>query len=101
MSVAPGTTVGVIGPNGGGKTTLIKLLLGLLKPTRGQVTVAGMPATAAVRRGDVLGYLPQNPTAPARFPLSVRQFVQLGLAGKIGFLAKESPEDLQHVQSLL
>jgi zinc transport system ATP-binding protein len=101
MSVAPGTTVGIIGPNGGGKTTLIKLLLGLLRPTRGEINVAGMPAAAAVRQGDIIGYLPQNPSAPAGFPLSVRQFVLLGLTGKIGFLAKESPDDLRHVDWLL
>jgi zinc transport system ATP-binding protein len=101
MSVTPGTTVGIIGPNGGGKTTLIKLLLGLLKPTRGQISVAGFSPTAAVRRGDVLGYLPQNPAVPERFPLSVRQFVQLGLTGKIRFLCSESTEDLQHIRWLL
>jgi zinc transport system ATP-binding protein len=101
MAVAPGTTVGIIGPNGGGKTTLIKLLLGLLKPTRGKICVARMPAAAAVRRGDVIGYLPQNPSAPAGFPLNVWQFVLLGLAGKIGFLEKESADDFRHVEWLL
>ena len=39
---------GVIGPNGGGKTTLMKLLLALLKPTRGTISVAGMPAAAGL-----------------------------------------------------
>jgi zinc transport system ATP-binding protein len=101
MAVTPGTTVGVIGPNGGGKTTLIKLLLGLLAPTRGEIAVDGIAPSAAVRRGDVLGYLPQNPIAPERFPISVRQFVQLGLTGKIRFLQKESAEDLRHIRWLL
>lgn len=101
MSVLRGTTVGLIGPNGGGKTTLIKLLLSLLKPTRGTISVAGMPAAAAVRRGDVLGYLPQNPRASGRFPLTVAQFVRTGLAGKVGILAAESAEDLRHVDWLL
>jgi zinc transport system ATP-binding protein len=101
LSVNRGTMVGVIGPNGGGKTTLMKLLLGLLKPTRGTISVAGMPPAAAVRRGDVLGYLPQDPPAPPGFPLNVRQFVRLGLAGKIGFLGRESAQDLGHVQWLL
>jgi len=101
LSVARGTTVGVIGPNGGGKTTLMKLLLALLKPTRGTISVAGMPAVAAVRRGDVLGYLPQNPWTPPGFPIDVGQFVRLGLAGKIGILGRESADDLRHVQWLL
>jgi ABC-type Mn2+/Zn2+ transport system ATPase subunit len=60
-----------------------------------------MPAAAAVRRGDVLGYLPQNPRTAPGFPINVRQFVRLGLAGKIGILGKESADDLQHLNWLL
>jgi zinc transport system ATP-binding protein len=101
LSISRGATVGVIGPNGGGKTTLIKLLLGLLRPTRGTVAVAGMSAAEAVRQGDVLGYLPQNPKMPAGFPINVGQFVRLGLAGKIGILGTESKSDLEHVDWLL
>jgi len=101
MSVHPGITLGVIGPNGGGKTTLIKLLLGLLQPTRGTIAVDSVPPPQAVRRGDVMGYLPQSPPVPENFPISVRQLVRLGLAGKTGLLGRESPEDLQHVEWLL
>jgi zinc transport system ATP-binding protein len=101
LSISRGATVGVIGPNGGGKTTLIKLLLGLLRPTRGTVAVVGMSAAEAVRQGDVLGYLPQNPKMPAGFPINVGQFVRLGLAGKIGILGTESKSDLEHVDWLL
>jgi len=101
LSILPGTMLGVIGPNGGGKTTLIKLLLGLLPPTRGSIAVAGMPAGIAVARGDVLGYLPQNPRTPAGFPIDVGQFVRLGLTGKIGLLGRESKDDLRHVRWLM
>lgn len=101
LSIARGTTVGVIGPNGGGKTTLIKLLIGLLKPTRGTIAIAGRTSLAAVRRGDVIGYLPQNPRTPPAFPINVSQFVRLGLAGKIGILGAESDDDLKHLQWLL
>lgn len=101
LSINPGTTLGIIGPNAGGKTTLIKLLLGLLRPTRGSIAIAGMTPAAAIRRGDILGYLPQNPRIPAAFPISVGQFIRLGLAGKIGLLGSESRDDLQHLQWLL
>src|SRR6187397_1668895 len=78
LRVDPGTTLGLIGPNGGGKTTLIRLLLGLLEPTRGSIAIAGLPPREAVLRGDVMGYLPQNPAAPdSRFPISVRQVARL------------------------
>ncbi|MGD0464516.1 MAG: metal ABC transporter ATP-binding protein [Tepidisphaeraceae bacterium] len=101
MTVAGGTTVGVIGPNGAGKTTLVNLLLGLLTPTRGTVRICGMPPNAAVRRGDVVGSLPQTPRMPKGFPISVRQLVRLGLIGKLGLLGKETAADLKHVDWLL
>src|SRR5215207_3684345 len=75
LQVEPGTTLGLIGPNGGGKTTLIRLLMGAIRPTAGSVHVAGLPPEKAIARGDVIGYLPQNPPKSSRLPLSVRQVV--------------------------
>src|SRR4051794_31372629 len=73
LQVEPGTTLGLIGPNGGGKTTLIRLLMGVLRPTAASVHVAGLSPDKAIARGDVIGYLPQNPPKSSRLPLSVRQ----------------------------
>jgi len=101
LSVEEGSTLGLIGPNGGGKTTLIRLLLGTLKPTRGTVRIGGLSAAAAVRRGDVVGYLPQNPRVPAQFPVSARQVARLGLVGKTGMLRPYSRNDLDFVDRLL
>jgi zinc transport system ATP-binding protein len=101
LRVQPGTTVGIIGPNGAGKSTLIKLLLGLLRPTRGTITLDGLSPRQAVARGDVVGYLPQNPSPARNFPLSVCQLVRLGLAGKTGMLRAASREDLAFVKTLL
>lgn len=101
LSIGRGTTLGLIGPNGGGKTTLIRLLLGLVRPSRGEIRVGGLPPTQAVRRGDVIGYLPQNPQAPGSLPLTARQVVRLGLAGKTGLLQRHSRDDLEFADSLL
>jgi zinc transport system ATP-binding protein len=101
LSIGRGTTLGLIGPNGGGKTTLIRLLLGLLRPSRGSIRVGGLPAAQAVRRGDLIGYLPQNPQPPGSLPLTARQVVRLGLAGKTGLLQRHSRDDLQFADSLL
>lgn len=101
LRIDPGSTVGVVGPNGGGKTTLIKLILGLLEPTRGMIRVDGLRPRDAVRRGDVIGYLPQQIPTPQRFPLNVRQLVTLGLAGKLGPLRSPSKDDLQHIDRLI
>ncbi len=96
-----GSTLGVIGPNGGGKTTLIRLLIGLLKPTRGRIRVDDAVPAEAVRRGDVIGYLPQNPQVPGNFPINVRQVIRLGLVGKTGMLRSHAREDLDFVESLI
>jgi zinc transport system ATP-binding protein len=101
LQVEPGTTVGLIGPNGGGKTTLVKLLLGLARPTRGSIAIAGLPPDRAVRQGNIIGYLPQNPSVPTNFPIDVRQLVQLGLVGKTGMLRSHAQDDLEFVDALL
>jgi zinc transport system ATP-binding protein len=101
FQIERGTTVGLIGPNGGGKTTLVKMLIGLLEPTAGSIVIDGTPPRKAVSRGDVIGYLPQNSARPDRFPINVRQTVQLGLAGKTGLLKSYTKDDLQFVESLL
>lgn len=101
LAVSPGTTLGLIGPNGGGKTTLMRLVLGLLKPTRGSIRVAGLEPVRAVARGDLVGYLPQTPRVPESLPLNVRQLVRLGLAGKTGMLRGYAADDLSFVETLL
>src|SRR5437763_1768096 len=86
LEVEAGSTLGLIGPNGGGKTTLLKLMLALHDPTRGSILIDGMTPRQAIRRGDVIGYLPQRPGCPPGFPINVRQVIQLGLVGKTGVL---------------
>src|SRR4051812_16041313 len=101
LRVEPRTTLGLIGPNGAGKSTLIKLLLGLNKPTRGSITIDGLSPRDAISRGNVVGYLPQNPRLASNVPLSVRQTVRLGLVGKTGMFRSYGREDLQFVDELL
>ncbi len=102
LHVDAGTTLGLIGPNGGGKTTLIRLLLGLMEPTSGAIRVDGMTPRDAVRRGNVLGYLPQKATlSDSRFPISARQVARLGLVGKTGMLHSYRRDDLNFVDELL
>ncbi len=101
LDIEQGATVGLIGPNGGGKTTLIRLLLGLLHPTRGQIRIAGLTPRDALRRGDVVGYLPQSQRVPSSLPLSVRQIVRMGLTGKTGMLRSHAKGDLAFAEELM
>ncbi|WP_027720913.1 metal ABC transporter ATP-binding protein [Maridesulfovibrio zosterae] len=65
----------VIGPNGGGKTTLLKLLLGLIEPQQGSIEILGMPPG---KHGGQVGYMPQYTTVSESFPITVRDAVLMG-----------------------
>ena len=101
LSIDAGQTVGLIGPNGGGKTTLLKLLLGLLEPTSGTIRIDGLPPRKAVARGDFVGYVPQNPRRTTGLAIDVRQLVRMGLAGKTGLLRSYAADDLAFAEELL
>ncbi len=75
MDIHPGDYVAVVGPNGGGKTTLVRLILGLIKPTAGIITVFGQTPSSVRHR---IGYVPQNVDINRRFPISVREVVMMG-----------------------
>lgn len=81
LAVPRGTRLGILGPNGGGKSTLVKLMLGLLEPQSGTVRVLGRSASEA-RRAGLVGYLPQRVGAELDWPVSVRQAVAMPLAAR-------------------
>ncbi|MCL7984693.1 MAG: ABC transporter ATP-binding protein [marine benthic group bacterium] len=74
-----GDYVGIIGPNAGGKTTLLKVMLGLVRPQRGQVLAFGAPPREARGR---IGYVPQYARFDADFPISVAEMVGIGRLGR-------------------
>jgi len=75
LEIYPSDFLAIIGPNGGGKTTLLKLMVGLLKPDRGSVRVFGRPPMEAAHR---IGYVPQESGPDKRFPISVFDVVVMG-----------------------
>ena len=79
LGIDRGEFLGIVGPNGGGKSTLLKLILGLLAPTSGSVRVFGSVPAQSRRK---LGYVPQFATFDRRFPISVRDTVLQGRLGK-------------------
>jgi zinc transport system ATP-binding protein len=79
LDVLEGERLGVLGPNGGGKSTLLKLTLGLLTGYEGEIRVFGLSPREAARRGWV-GYVPQRGECERVFPLSVREVVEMPAA---------------------
>lgn len=79
--ISSGDFVGLLGPNGGGKTTLLKIILGLLSPDQGQVLIDGQPVR--VGRYQRVSYIPQKVTQhESRFPITVSEVVGLGLVSR-------------------
>ena len=77
LRVAQGELVAIAGPNGGGKTTLVRLALGLVTPDRGEVRLFGEPAGRFSRRSN-LGYLPQRAQVGTDTPITVEELVSAG-----------------------
>jgi len=78
LDIGQGDFIAMIGPNGGGKTTLLKLILGLLKPDRGKIRVLGQPPEKA---SSAIGYVPQNVHINRDFPITA---IDVVLMGKLG-----------------
>ena len=84
--------VGVIGPNGGGKTSLLKLILGLLKTKSGNITYA---------KDIKIGYLPQQSFIDSKFPISVKEVLLSGLQNKGRFFTSFSKMEINLLEKTL
>jgi zinc transport system ATP-binding protein len=92
LAVAQGEFVAIAGPNGGGKTTLLRLALGLEAPTRGEARLFGEPAARSSRRSRI-GYLTQRAQLGIDAPISVREVVSTGRVSRRGVLGPLRRED--------
>lgn len=90
--------VAVVGPNGGGKSTLLKVMLGILKPERGEVRVFGRPPAEARGR---IGFLPQIATYKRNFPVSALDVVLMGSYGRLGLFRRPRDIDRERARALL
>ena len=91
LTVYENDFLGIIGPNGGGKTTLIKCILGLLKPTAGKITY----------NISTMGYLPQYNTIDRKFPISVEEVILSGLSSKKSLISRFTDEQREKVRSTI
>ncbi|MFG2091725.1 MULTISPECIES: metal ABC transporter ATP-binding protein [unclassified Spirillospora] len=98
LDVAAGEFLVVLGPNGSGKTSLLKVLLGLRRLTAGTVTVDGRPP----RRGsDLIGYVPQHTAVAPHTPLRARDLVRFGIDGHRWGPRRPRPETRRRVEDVL
>jgi zinc transport system ATP-binding protein len=98
FTIEQGDFLGIIGPNGGGKTTLLRLMLGLLRPDSGEVRLFGAPPSKT--RGRV-GYIPQETNLNKSFPITVRDIVLMGLAGSRGLGRRYKPSDYRKADIII
>lgn len=88
LSVEPCEFIGIVGPNGGGKSSLIKAVLGIIKPVKGSITMDP---------GETLGYVPQMTTFDRNFPITVQEVILLGhLPKRLVFGHRFSKHEKEH-----
>jgi len=81
LDVTKGEIVSIVGPNGGGKTTLLKTILGIIEPHSGTIHVLGHKPQTADLKGDI-GYLPQNNMYTQYFPVTIFDVVAMSFYAK-------------------
>lgn len=97
LTIAQDDFLGIIGPNGGGKTTLVKAILGTV-PHTGEVVLAPELFRGKER---LIGYMPQISNFDRTFPISVLEVVLSGLQGHRGFVSRYTKEDRAKALGLL
>ena len=98
LHVSHGEITGIIGPNGSGKTTLFKVVLGLLRPWRGEVFLFGQPNGS---QRAMVGYMPQTELVDWDFPVSVGDVALMGCYGRLGLLRRPTKRDRQASEEAL
>jgi len=99
FSVNAGDYIGVIGPNGGGKTTLLLIMLGLLKPSSGHVLVFGKKIGELKRERSRIGYVPQRLSQlDANFPATVYEIIASGRTAGNGLFRLFSKSDKDAIE---
>lgn len=99
VSIGMGEFVGIFGPNGGGKTTFLKLLMGFLKPKTGVVEILGGEPKSVRKK---IGYVPQTTSFDKQFPISTLEVVLMGCLSEIsplGFFTSKSKKKAKEALS--
>ncbi|GAB1535885.1 metal ABC transporter ATP-binding protein [Geovibrio sp. ADMFC3] len=98
LALPEGEFLAVIGPNGGGKSTLLKIILGILRQNRGEVRVFGKTVSDAA---GLIGYVPQDVTSARGFPINAFQVAMMGRMKLKGRFARADRADIEKVRSVM
>lgn len=98
FTISPNTFVGIIGPNGGGKTTLLKLMMGFLTPQRGKIEIFSLPPKKA---RPYIGWVPQSFQFDRSFPISVLEMILGGRIGRAPLFGGYQKEDVEAAKEAL
>lgn len=96
FKVSDNDFIGVIGPNGGGKTTLLKIILGLIEPVKGK-----MVFNNELLNGKSIGYLPQMSTGDINYPVTVTDIILSGLMIRKGVISRMSSSDKKKAEQVI
>jgi len=96
-----GVSLGLIGPNGGGKTTLLKLILGQLKPSSGTIRVFGRPPAKLGKLRAKIGYVPQKALFDPAFPATALDVVLMGSYFEAGLFSRVGSERRSRALALM
>ncbi|MBD5220565.1 MAG: ATP-binding cassette domain-containing protein [Bacteroidales bacterium] len=99
LRVDRGDFLAITGPNGGGKTTLLRIVLGLLSPARGRVVFYSQGRETTVRPS--IGYLPQKNSVDSHFPISVREVIASGLLAERSMPKAEKERRVEETLALV
>jgi zinc transport system ATP-binding protein len=97
LSIKKGEFVGFVGPNGGGKTSLLKLIMGLYSPSQGKIKIFGKTPKDFLS----FGYVPQTSSIDRNFPITVFELVLLGSPTQFSFFGRYPKKDKEKTNFLL
>ena len=100
FALGPGTICALVGVNGSGKSTIFKAVMGLIRPSHGEVSLCEMPVEEAVKQ-NIVAYVPQSEDVDWNFPVLVETVVMMGRYGHMNFLRRPSRADCLKVDEAL
>lgn len=100
FDIPTGTITALVGVNGAGKSTLFKAIMGFVPAARGDISVMGMPVSAALKR-NIVAYVPQSEEVDWTFPVLVEDVVMMGRYGHMGFFRRPKQADRDAVTHAL